>query len=84
MLSTAPFLQRIVWYNGVMGWLEHEPSYTLQAVSKVFEEAWTEAPEAVQSRLGHSELNTTNKYLHLVVEAAVQAANVLDNLLTIT
>ncbi len=40
--------------------------------------------KAVQTRLGHSELNTTNKYLHLVEEADVQAANVLDHLLTIT
>lgn len=40
--------------------------------------------KAVQTRLGHSELNTTNKYLHLVEEADVQAANLLDSMLTIT
>lgn len=40
--------------------------------------------KAVQTRLGHSELSTTNKYLHLVEEADVQAANVLDGMLTIT
>ena len=40
--------------------------------------------KAVQTRLGHSELNTTNKYLHLVQEADVQAACVLDTMLTIT
>ncbi len=34
--------------------------------------------------LGHSEWNTTNKYLHLVQEADVQAACVLDTMLTIT
>lgn len=40
--------------------------------------------KAVQTRLGHSELSTTNKYLHLVEEADVQAANLLDSMLTIT
>ena len=39
--------------------------------------------KVVQNRLGHSELNTTNKYLHLVEEADVKAAEVLDSLLTI-
>lgn len=40
--------------------------------------------KAVQTRLGHSELTTTNKYLHLVQEADVQAANLLDTMLNIT
>ena len=35
----------------------------------------------VQSRLGHSELETTQKYLHHLSEADVEAANVLTNML---
>ena len=35
----------------------------------------------VQSRLGHSELETTQKYLHPLSEADVEAANVLTNML---
>ena len=38
----------------------------------------------VQNRLGHSELATTQKYLHVVEEADVQAANLLDTMLNIT
>ena len=35
----------------------------------------------VQSRLGHSELETTQKYLHHLTEADVEAVNVLTNML---
>ena len=35
----------------------------------------------VQSRLGHSELETTQKYLHCLSEADVEAVNVLTNML---
>lgn len=35
----------------------------------------------VQSRLGHGDIETTNKYLHYIEEADVEAANVLDNML---
>ena len=35
----------------------------------------------VQSRLGHSELETTQKYLHHLSEADVEAANVLTNMI---
>jgi len=35
----------------------------------------------VQSRLGHSELETTQKYLHYLSEADVEAVNVLSNML---
>ena len=36
----------------------------------------------VQSRLGHSELETTQKYLHNLAEADAEAANVLTNILS--
>ena len=35
----------------------------------------------VQARLGHSELETTQKYLHNIAEADAEAANVLTNIL---
>lgn len=35
----------------------------------------------VQGRLGHSDIETTNKYLHLIEEANVEAANKLDIML---
>jgi hypothetical protein len=35
----------------------------------------------VQSRLGHGKIETTNKYLHFIEEADVEAANVLDLML---
>ena len=35
----------------------------------------------VQSRLGHSEIETTQKYLHYLSEADVEAVNVLTNML---
>ena len=35
----------------------------------------------VQQRLGHSELETTQKYLHCLTEADVEAVNVLTNML---
>ena len=35
----------------------------------------------VQQRLGHSELETTQKYLHYLSEADVEAVNVLTNML---
>ena len=35
----------------------------------------------VQSRLGHSELETTQKYLHHLTEADVEAVNVLTNMI---
>ena len=35
----------------------------------------------VQSRLGHSEIETTQKYLHHLSEADVEAVNVLTNML---
>jgi len=35
----------------------------------------------VQSRLGHGDLDTTNKYLHYIEEADVQAANILSDML---
>lgn len=37
----------------------------------------------VQGRLGHGDISTTNKYLHVVAEADEEAANVLSNMLTI-
>ncbi len=36
----------------------------------------------VQSRLGHADISTTNKYLHSIAEADEAAANVLQNMLT--
>lgn len=36
----------------------------------------------VQERLGHSDIETTNKYLHYLSEADIEAANVLSNMLT--
>jgi integrase len=35
----------------------------------------------VQSRLGHGKMETTNKYLHYIEEADVEAVNILDNML---
>jgi integrase len=35
----------------------------------------------VQSRLGHGKIETTNKYLHYIEEADVEAANILDRIL---
>jgi integrase len=35
----------------------------------------------VQGRLGHGDIETTNKYLHLIEEADVEAANKLDIML---
>ncbi len=37
----------------------------------------------VQGRLGHGDITTTNKYLHVVAEADEEAANVLQNMLTV-
>lgn len=37
---------------------------------------------AVQGRLGHSSLDVTNRYLHVLQESDVQAAQVLDTLLS--
>ena len=39
--------------------------------------------KTVQGRLGHADLTTTNKYLHLVEQADIEAVNSLENLLTI-
>lgn len=36
----------------------------------------------VQSRLGHGDITTTNKYLHYIEEADEKAANILHNMLT--
>lgn len=36
----------------------------------------------VQSRLGHADISTTNKYLHSIAEADEAAADVLQNMLT--
>lgn len=38
--------------------------------------------KTVQERLGHADFTTTNKYLHLVEQADVEAANALESLLT--
>ena len=35
----------------------------------------------VQGRLGHGDIETTNKYLHLIEEADVEAINKLDIML---
>ncbi len=35
----------------------------------------------VQGRLGHGDIETTNKYLHLIEEADVEAVNKLDIML---
>ncbi len=35
----------------------------------------------VQTRLGHGDIETTNKYLHVLEEADVEAANVLGAML---
>lgn len=37
----------------------------------------------VQERLGHGDITTTNKYLHCLAEADVEAANVLQNMLIV-
>lgn len=36
--------------------------------------------QAVKSRLGHADISTTAKYLHVVAEADEQAANILQNM----
>ena len=38
--------------------------------------------KTVQSRLGHADFTTTNKYLHLVEQADIEAVNSLETLLT--
>lgn len=38
----------------------------------------------VQNRLGHGDIETTNKYLHILAEADVEAANVLSAMLKTT
>lgn len=40
--------------------------------------------KTVQERLGHADLTTTNKYLHLVEQADVEAVNSLETLLTVS
>lgn len=35
----------------------------------------------VQGRLGHNNMETTNKYLHLLEEADLRAANILSDML---
>lgn len=35
----------------------------------------------VQGRLGHGDIETTNKYLHIIEEADVEAANILSSML---
>lgn len=35
----------------------------------------------VQERLGHGDIETTNKYLHCIAEADEEAANVLQDML---
>lgn len=37
----------------------------------------------VQSRLGHGDIENTNKYLHVIQEADAEAANVLDSMLSL-
>ncbi|WP_028510315.1 site-specific integrase [Ruminococcus sp. NK3A76] len=37
----------------------------------------------VQGRLGHGNIATTNKYLHIIAEADEEAANILSNMLTV-
>ncbi|MDE6728983.1 MAG: tyrosine-type recombinase/integrase [Oscillospiraceae bacterium] len=37
--------------------------------------------KTVQERLGHADFTTTNKYLHLVEQADVEAVDSLENLL---
>ena len=39
--------------------------------------------KTVQGRLGHADITTTNKYLHIVEQADVEAVNSLENLLTV-
>lgn len=36
----------------------------------------------VQGRLGHGDIETTNKYLHIIEEADIEAANILGEMLT--
>ncbi|MDE5578117.1 MAG: site-specific integrase [Oscillospiraceae bacterium] len=40
--------------------------------------------KTVQERLGHADFTTTNKYLHLVEQADVEAVNSLETLLTVS
>lgn len=61
--------------------LQHRKFYALRHTSATLLLYGGVNIKQVQGRLGHSDLETTQKYLHCLSEADTEAANVLSNLL---
>lgn len=61
--------------------LEHRKFHSLRHTSATLLLYGGISLKQVQGRLGHGDIETTNKYLHYIAEADEEAANVLQNML---
>ena len=61
--------------------LKHRKLHSLRHTSATFLLYGGVNIRQVQQRLGHSELETTQKYLHYLTDADAEAVNVLTNML---
>lgn len=62
--------------------LKHRKFYSLRHTSATLLLYGGVNIKQVQGRLGHGDIETTNKYLHIIEEADAEAANILGEMLT--
>ncbi|MBR1765260.1 MAG: site-specific integrase [Ruminococcus sp.] len=73
------------WFSAFLAknGLKHRKFHSLRHTSATLLLYGGVSLKQVQGRLGHGNISTTNKYLHIVAEADEEAANVLSNMLSV-
>lgn len=74
------------WFSGFLAknGLKHRKFHSLRHTSATLLLYGGISLKQVQGRLGHGDITTTNKYLHILAEADEEAANVLSNMLYVS
>jgi integrase len=71
------------WFSGFLSknGLKHRKFHSLRHTSATLLLYGGASIKQVQGRLGHGDIETTNKYLHYIAEADSESANILQNML---
>ena len=76
-MTPTKWFEKFLAKNG----LKHRKFHSLRHTSATLLLYGGASIKQVQGRLGHGDIETTNKYLHYIAEADSESANILQNML---